>query len=200
MAAAPPKDLVNTVSDNVISLMASQRDTIVNTRWARLANFQCFNYNMIQTWAMESNRLPASCVGCYFGSVAMTKLQALSYCANQMLLRGHTLVCHGFDSTMIRQSMDDAEIHYAKSKQDSDAQTPSKYNYDEWIDWQQSVITYLTSKKSVTPSASISLYYVIRTDPCPISDPDKYPSDEIIYNVSHTGRAFETDNKEVHSI
>ena len=116
-----------------------------------------------------------------------------------MILRGHTLVCDGFDSAMMRQSMDDAKIHYAESKQDSDAQTPSKSKYDECIDWQQSFITYLTSRKSVTPSASIYLYYVISTEPCPIADPDKSPSDEIIYNASHTGREFETDNKEVHS-
>ena len=117
-----------------------------------------------------------------------------------MLLRRHTLVCGGFDSEMMQKLMDDAKIHYAKSKQDSDAQTPSKFKYDEWIDWQQSVITYLTSKKSVTLSASISLYYVIRTKPCPIAAPEKSPLDEIIYNASHTGRAFKTDNKEVCSI
>ena len=87
----------------------------------------------------------------------MAKLQGLAYRENQMLLRGHTLVCDGFDYAMMRQSMDDAEIHYAESKRDSDAQTPSKFKYDEWIDWQISVITYLTSNKSVTPSASISL-------------------------------------------
>ena len=62
------------------------------------------------------------------------------------------------------------------------------------------VITYITSKKSVTPSASIFLYYVIHTEPCPIAALDKSPSDEIIYNASHTGRAFETDNKEFHRI
>ena len=99
---------------------------------------------------------------------------------------------------MMRKSIDDAEIHYAKSKRDSDVQSPSKFNYDEWIDWQQSVITYLTSKKSVTLSASISLYSVICTEPCLIVALDKSPSDEIIYNASHTGREFETDNKEVH--
>ena len=130
----------------------------------------------------------------------MAKLQGLAYWANQMLLRGHTLVCDGFDAAMMRQFMDDAKIHHAESKQDRDAQTPSKFMYDECIDWKQSVITYLTSKKSVTPSASISLYYVIRTEPCPIAAPDKSPSDEIIHNTSHTGRAFETDNKEVHRI
>ena len=73
---------------------------------------------------------------------------------------------------MMRQSMNDAEIQYAESKRDSNAQTPSKFKYDERIDWQQSVITNLTSKKSATPSASISLYYVIRTNPCPIAAPE----------------------------
>ena len=41
---------------------------------------------------------------------------------------------------------------------------------------------------------------MIHTEPCTIADLDKSPSDETIYNASHTGRAFETDNKEVHSI
>ena len=130
----------------------------------------------------------------------MAKLQGLAYWANQMLLRGQILVCYGFDAAMMRQLMYDAEIRYAKAKQASDAQTPFKFKYDKWIDWQQSVITYLTSKKIVTLSTSIYLYYVIRTNPCPIAAPYKSPSDEIIYNATHTGRAFETDNKEVHRI
>ena len=183
MAVAPTNYLVTTICDNVLSLTASQRDEIVKNGWARLADFQGFNYGRIQTWARESNRLPASNSGCYFGSVAMAKLQGLVYWANQMLLRGHTLVCDGFDSAMMRQSMDDAEIHYAKSKRDSNAQNPSKFKYDEWIDWQQSIITHLTSKKSVTPSASTYIYYVIRTEPCLITSPEKSPSDEIIYNA-----------------
>ena len=51
MAAAPPNDLVTTVCDNVLSLMASQRGAIVNNGWDRLADFQGFNYDKIQTWA-----------------------------------------------------------------------------------------------------------------------------------------------------
>ena len=94
----------------------------------------------------------------------MANLQDLSYWANQMLLRGHTLVNDGFDAANLRQSIYDANIHYAKSKQDSDVQTLSKFKDDEWIDWQQSIITYLNSKKSVTLSTSISLYYLIRTE------------------------------------
>ena len=105
-----------------------------------------------------------------------------------MLLRGHILGCNDFGSAMMRQSMDDTKIHYSESKQDSDAPTHSKFKYDSWIDWQKSVINYLTSKKSVTPSASISLYYVIRTEPCLITAPEQSPSDEIIYNASNTGR------------
>ena len=163
MDAEPPNNLVTTVCDNVLSLTASQREAIVNNGWDRFADFQGSNYNRIQTWAREINRLPASCGGCYLGSLAMAKLQGLTYWVNQMLLRGYTLVCDGFDAAMIRQLMDDAEIHYSKSKRDSNAQTPFKFKYDEWIEWQQSVLTYFTSKKSLTSSASMYLYYVKHT-------------------------------------
>ena len=147
MAAAPVNNLVTIVCDNVLSLTASQRNAIVNNGWSRLADFQGFKYDRIQTWARESNCLPASSGECYFGSLAMGKLQGLVCWVNQMLLRGNTLVCGGFDSAMMQQSMDDSEIQYAESKRYSDDQTPSKCKYDEWIDWQKIVITYLTSKK-----------------------------------------------------
>ena len=127
MATAPPNYLVTTICDNMISLTASQRDTIVNNGWACLAEFQGFNYDRIHTWERESNRLPASRNGCYFGSVAMVNIQGLAYWADHMILRGHNLVCDGFDSAMMRQLMNDAKIHYVKSKQDSDAQNPSKF-------------------------------------------------------------------------
>ena len=103
MAAAPPNYPVTTVCDNVLSPIASQRYVLVNNGWARLADFQSFNYDRIQTWVRESNRLPASRGGCYFGSLVMAKLQGLAYWANQMLLLGHTLVCDGFDAAMIWQ-------------------------------------------------------------------------------------------------
>ena len=157
MATAPLTDLVTTICDNLISLMARKIDAIVNNGWACLAEFHGFRYNRIQNWARESNRLPASRGGCYLGSVAMAKLQGLAYWKNQILLRGNNLVCDGFDDAMMRQSTDDAKIHYAESKRDSDAQTPSKFKYDECIDWQQSVITYLTFNKSVTSPELISL-------------------------------------------
>ena len=41
---------------------------------------------------------------------------------------------------------------------------------------------------------------MIHIKSCLIAAPEKSPSDEIIYNASHTGRAFEKNNKEVHSI
>ena len=43
--------------------------------------------------------------------------------------------------------MDDADIHYAKSKLDSYAQTPSKFKYDEWIDWQKVLLIILILRK-----------------------------------------------------
>ena len=98
MGAALPNDPVTTVCDNVLSLTASQRDAIVYNIWACLSDLQVFNYDRIQTWVRESNRLPASHGGCYFGSVAMAKIQGLAYWANQILLPGQILVFDGFDS------------------------------------------------------------------------------------------------------
>ena len=72
----------------------------------------------------------------------MEKLQGLEYWSNQMLLCGHTLVCNGFDAAMMRQSIYDSQIQYTKSKRENDDQTPSKFKYDERIDWQQSVILF----------------------------------------------------------
>ena len=119
MAAAPCNNLVTTVCDNVISLTESQMYAIVNNVWARLSDFQGFNYDRIQTWVRKSKRLPALRGRCYFGSVAMEKIQGISYLANHMLLHEHSLVCDGFDAAMMRQSMDDAKIHYAESKQET---------------------------------------------------------------------------------
>ena len=79
MTVAPYNDLITTVCDNVFSLTAIQRYVIVNNGRARLADFQGFNYGMIYTWVRESNRLPASRGGCYFGSLATEKLQGLAY-------------------------------------------------------------------------------------------------------------------------
>ena len=114
MAPAPPNHLVTTICDKVPSLTASQRDATVNNGWDRLAYFQGFNYDRIQNWERESKRLLASRGGCHFGSVVMAKLQGLANWASQILLCGHTLVCDGFDSAMMRQSMDDANINYAE--------------------------------------------------------------------------------------
>ena len=79
MAVSPPNNLVTTVCDNVLSLTDRKRGAIVHNGWACLADFQGFNYNRINNWARESNRLPASRGGCYFGSVAMEKLQGIAY-------------------------------------------------------------------------------------------------------------------------
>ena len=65
----------------------------------------------------------------------MTKIQGIVYRVNQMLQSWRTLVCDGFYSAMMLQFMYDAKIHYYESKRDSDAQTPYKFKYDEWINW-----------------------------------------------------------------
>jgi hypothetical protein len=198
--AAAPNTTVRTLTTGVMRLTNNQAQAVEDNGWADLQDFQGFNYSRIRDWVSDSNKRPATRGGCNFGSVAASKVQGLNYWVNQSILRGHTLDTADFTQDVMRQAMEDVEIHYAESQRESDATMPSKFKYDDWIDWQQSVITYLKSKSSVHPLSSIPLYYVIRKEPCPIEPADMSAFDEIVYNAPHQGRAFDTDNKEVHRI
>ena len=195
--AEVPNDLVITLTQQVLQLSEAQRNAITTNGWVRLEDFRDFGYEQIKDWISTMEKRTVARGGVNFGSVAFKKLQALSYWCNQQILRGKTLNCANFDANTLQQSMEDFQIEYEESKMDSDAVMPSKFVYDEWVDWQQSVITYLKSKKGVR---NIPLYYVIRKEPCPIPIDEMQPADEIIYNTPQQGRAFEIDNIEVHRI
>ena len=195
--AAAPNDLVITVTEHVLQLTQAQRTAITNNGWIRLVDFRDFGYNEMKDWVDKIEKRAVNRGGVNFGSVAFKKLQALAYWCNQQILRGKTLDCANFTGDVLRQAMTDYQIDYEESKRESDAQLPSKFVYDEWVDWQQSVITYLKSKKGVR---NIPLYYVIRKEPCTIPIDEMQPIDEITYNAPHEGRAYEVDNKEVHRL
>ena len=94
--------------------------------------------------------------------------------------------------------MNDVRISALESASENTATMPSKFSYENWVDWQQSVITYLKCTKSIVPE--IPLFYVIRKEPCPIPVNEMSAQDEIIYNAPHQDRAYQRHNQEVHRI
>ena len=158
MAEAPNNQVI-TLTENVLELNEAQRTAITNNGWVQLEDFRDFDCNRIKDWISTMEKRNINCGGVNFCSIAFKKLQALSYWCNQQILRGKVLNCDDFTADVLKQAMEDYQVYYEKSKRESDAQIPSKFVYDEWVEWQQSVITYLRNKKGVR---NIPLYYVIR--------------------------------------
>ena len=101
----------------------------------------------------------------------------------------------GFYAQALVKSIDDHSLSVQVRQIDDDVQTPKTFKYNDWIDWQQSVITYLKAKKGIT---DVPLYYMILPDPCNISPADMSKDDNIIYNAPHNTRASTTNNQNVH--
>ena len=193
-----PNQLVATLTAGVMGYTERQQEAIESNGWVSLQDFRGYGTTEIKDWTQVIDRRPANRGGCSFGSVATRKLQALNFWINQQLLRGRDITNADFDDATMRTAMEDYKIAELEGKADSDATTPEKFSYDNWIDWQQSVITFFKSKKSINPA--IPLYYVIRPEPRVTPDDEMTPVDEIIYNAAHAGRAYSTDNREVHRV
>jgi hypothetical protein len=193
-----PNQLVATLTANIMGYTVRQQEAIEQNGWVSLQDFTGYGTTEIKDWTYAIDRRPATRGGCSFGSVATQKLQALNFWINQQGLRGHAITINDFDEATMRTAMEDYKVAELENKTNSDATIPEKFSYENWIDWQQSVITYLKAKKSIKPS--IPLYYIIRPEPRVIPINLMTPTDEIVYNTAHAGRAFDTDNREVHRI
>ena len=193
-----PTQTVAPLTEIVMGLTQRQRDAIDDNGWATLSDFRGYTHTEIKDWTERIDKRPANRGGCSFGTVASQKLQSLNFWINQEILRGHALHNGGFTDAVMRAAMEEYKIAVLEDKSKTDATLPKTFAYEDWIDWQQSVVTYLKAKKSITPA--IPLYYVVRDDPCPIDPAAMTSTDEIVYNASHNGRAYLTDNREVHRI
>ena len=72
---------------------------------------------------------------------------------------------------------------------------PEKFQYDKWVEWQESVKTYLKGVLNITKD--IPLIYVIRPDQPP-DDPTE--DEQIIHHAPLAGSGFKLDNETVHRL
>ena len=122
---------------------------------------------------------------------------ALSFWVNRNILRGIVPDPNTFLAPVLQQALLDYPVHDDYIAAVDTADKPDKFSYEKWVDWQDSVITFLRNTKSV--NRSIPLYYIIRKEPNPIDPADMTEEDDIIYNAQHSGAAFNIDNKRVHT-
>lgn len=94
--------------------------------------------------------------------------------------------------------MNDVKVAHLEGAAAMTAKIPTQFSYEDWTDWQQSVVTYFKATKGIVPE--IPLYYDICAEPCPIPLNKITPMGKIIYNAPHQGHTFDRDNREVHRV
>jgi hypothetical protein len=194
MAQFPPND-IGFISEHILNLTVNQANAINNNGWEELRDFEGYSTEDIESWVDSVGRRTATRGGVIFPSVRSRRLCALNYWINRRILRGVPVLLQQFTADALAESLTDYPIMDMMRNADDEANRPDMFSYDKWVDWQDSVITYLKGKKNVTKN--IPLYYVIRPEVAPVNPTE---DEEIIYHAAHHGATFTADNRTVHQI
>ena len=190
-----PDTQVGRVSQHVLGLSEAQATALDGNGWLNLSDFEGFSTEDLTAWITQSGRITATRGGCVFPMLRARRICALAHWVNQKQLRGVPFAEGDFTAAEMRQAVIDYPIYDMQLKADDTVDKPEQFVYEKWEDWQETVITYLKGKKSVTKT--IPLYYVIRPPDYPAAPT---PEEQIIFNADHTGVAFTADNKAVHQL
>ena len=193
--AAFPANKVGAISQNILNFTARQANAISNNGWTTLNDFEGYTTADIEAWITSIGRIAVNRGGTLFLSVRARRLCALNHWANRRILRGVPLVAAEFTAAELRLAMADYPIHDQMRDSDPTVDKPDTFNYDKWVDWQDSVVTYLKGRRNITKE--VPLYYVIHPNAAPATPTQE---EEIIFNAPHAGAAYDNDNSTVHQI
>ena len=192
-----PGNEVGLLSQNVLELTINQANALSNNGWETIDAFEGYSTKDIKEWMSTIAKVPITRGGCVYPMVRAKRVIALSFWVNHNILRGIVPDPNTFLAPVLQQALLDYPVHDDYIAAVDTADKPDKFSYEKWVDWQDSVITFLRNTKSV--NRSIPLYYIIRKEPNPIDPTDMTEEDDIIYNAQHSGTAFNIDNKRVHT-
>mmetsp|Transcript_15661 Transcript_15661/g.22292 ORF Transcript_15661/g.22292 Transcript_15661/m.22292 type:complete len:227 (-) Transcript_15661:1997-2677(-) len=195
-----PATAVGCISKNVMGFEKNQAVALDANGWQTLNNLSGYTTTDIESWDAATNRQTTTRGGVNIASVRVRRLCALNYWVNCCILHGVTPLEAEFTLAELTSALADYPIHNMDRKKKDNVTKSESFTYERWVDWQDSIVTYLKGKKNV--SKTIPLYYVIRplTAPVVVSPATMSEEDEIIFNANHTGAAYKVDNKTVHQI
>ncbi len=195
MANVYPVTEIGNIANTVLSFTVAQANAIHNNGWEQLIDLEGYTSEDIQSWVETVGRRTAARGGVIIPTVRARRLCALNYWVNRTILRGRPVVAQQFDAAALATAMADYPIMDMTREADDEANRPDDFSYDKWVDWQDSVVTYLKGKKNITKN--IPIYYVIR----PLNPPaNPTEEEEIIFHAPHLGATYQADNRQVHQI
>ena len=195
VASAYPNTEIGRICDNIIGFSRNQADALHANGWEDLSDLGGYTTSDIVSWNTTIGRLALNRGRVTIASVRIRKLCALNYWVNRRILRGVIPTEAHFNAAALATALADYPIEDMRRETTDSVTKPVSFVYDKWVDWQDSIITYLKGKKNVTKT--VPLYYVIHPLLPPVDPSEK---DEIIFNANHTGAAYSADNVTVHQI
>ena len=166
--------------------------------YGRLQDLNQWRYKEIKDWCTSMSNRPPTRGGRTYGDLKVKQLQGIAWWVTDCSLRNLPL-----DVDIFKANADDyranAEYEYRESEADDiSIDKPAKFEYKNWIAWEESVYMYFDS---ITNLKGAPLSYVIRKDLVETADLAAMTrKEQIIYNSPLTGFVFNLDSKTVLSI
>ena len=166
--------------------------------YSTLADLVQWRYKSIRKWCETMSSLAVNRGGRTFGDLKVKQLQGIAWWATDCSLRSLPLNVNEYKATPDIYRMN-AELDHLDTEQDTvSVDKPKKFQYGDWIEWEESVYMYFDSIKNIQ---GVPYSYVIRKDLVPnqqININDRKM--QMIYTAPITGYLFGKDNTTVGNI
>lgn len=171
--------------------------TLYKHGYTKLDSLKFWEFKQIRKWCEGIASAKSTTLRVTFGDYRIKMLQGLAWFVTDAELRG---VSDIRISDFIDNKDDwylQAQLHYDKEGEPS-IDKPSKFKYEDWVHWEESLYLYLDSIKN---QKGIPMSYVIRKDlPVGTVLGTLSRNDQIIYNAKLSGPIFDNDSKNVLSV
>ena len=104
-------DFLNTIN-NVLGLSVNQREVLSDDRYDTISTIIHWKYDKICEWCKTKSRLTTTRGGASYGDQKSNFLQALSWWATDLTLKGKHISIVDFDATMMADCIDESKLCY----------------------------------------------------------------------------------------
>jgi hypothetical protein len=179
----------------VLRFTNRQVAALIDDKYEHAVDLAFWSYEDISKWVAHKEKLRNNAGGATYGDMRKKGLIGLAWWVTEKVRTGLPVDVTEFDNNGHRASIVEARIEHEEGKIDSQVDKPDKFKYEEWMEWEKSVYTYLLSMKN---SLGVPLAYVVRKDSMYL-ELDKRTT-LVIRNASLEGAVFRSDSMKVLSL
>ena len=115
--------------------------------YSKMADLNQWKYKEISAWCHDMGILTLAQGGRTFGDLKVRQLQAIAWYVTDTLLRGQMIDVDEFKLDP-KEYRTRAAFDYTNSQSAVTLDKPAKFEYKNWISWEESVYQYLDSNKN----------------------------------------------------